>query len=357
LKKSKRILFLINGLGLGNSTRCEALIQKLIKKGFAITVATSGNGYDYFKNNDLNLELVELSQQLYGKSKKGDLSIFNTFFLLPQMLVTFLINLKILFPLIRSSQFQAAIFDSEYSILFLKPFIHFPLIGLNNATVITHFFKNKRKLPPNLYGQFVIEKLDSFYYGLTADHIICPRLSNIEETIDKITYCPPLIRPQLKNRVGSKTVKKGLVMLSGSQFKSDLSFLMDGRFKNIEWELIGQDQKIEGVLSSGKVYNNENKFDNADFLIINAGFSAISEAAVLGIPALVLPIKNHAEQYVNATSFEELKLGVNSDNRPKDECLERLLDNYESFKTRPLLNNGVNFAVTQIEHVMDNYYE
>ena len=46
----RRILFLVNGLGLGNSTRCHAVMQRLIEHGAEIQVVTSGNGLWYFQS-------------------------------------------------------------------------------------------------------------------------------------------------------------------------------------------------------------------------------------------------------------------------------------------------------------------
>ena len=40
----KRVLFLVNGLGLGNATRCHAIMQKLGEAGVGCEVATSGSG-------------------------------------------------------------------------------------------------------------------------------------------------------------------------------------------------------------------------------------------------------------------------------------------------------------------------
>ena len=43
-------MFLINGLGMGNSTRCHAVIEQLADSGCEIHVLTSGNGLTYFQN-------------------------------------------------------------------------------------------------------------------------------------------------------------------------------------------------------------------------------------------------------------------------------------------------------------------
>ena len=42
---NKKILFLINGLGLGNSTRCHAIIQKLLKKKVKVGIVAAKNSY------------------------------------------------------------------------------------------------------------------------------------------------------------------------------------------------------------------------------------------------------------------------------------------------------------------------
>jgi hypothetical protein len=43
-------LFLVNGLGLGNSTRCHAVMQELAEGGCRLHVLTSGNGFNYFND-------------------------------------------------------------------------------------------------------------------------------------------------------------------------------------------------------------------------------------------------------------------------------------------------------------------
>ena len=75
---TKRILFLVNGLGLGNSTRCHAVIERLINRGAEVAIATSGNGLWYFKNHLNFPNVFEVEELHYGK-KDGRLSIMATF--------------------------------------------------------------------------------------------------------------------------------------------------------------------------------------------------------------------------------------------------------------------------------------
>ena len=48
----KKILFLVNGLGLGNSIRIYSIIQRLKKQNAELYVVTSGNGKWFY--NGLN---------------------------------------------------------------------------------------------------------------------------------------------------------------------------------------------------------------------------------------------------------------------------------------------------------------
>ena len=71
---NKKILFLINGLGLGNSTRCLAIIEKLIEKNCEISIITSGNGEWFFQNLSFVSNLECIDEIKYG-SKNNKINI------------------------------------------------------------------------------------------------------------------------------------------------------------------------------------------------------------------------------------------------------------------------------------------
>ena len=85
---NKKILFLINGLGLGNSTRCYAIIKSLIRKDCEISIITSGNGEWFFqdKKEITNLHTIEAIN--YG-SKNNKINIFETLKNIPKILPSY----------------------------------------------------------------------------------------------------------------------------------------------------------------------------------------------------------------------------------------------------------------------------
>src|SRR6267154_2631929 len=70
-------LFIINGLGLGNSTRCYAVMEYLAEAGFQIHVLTSGNGLAYFQDKACIQSLTPMDCFYYSRNK-GAISGWST---------------------------------------------------------------------------------------------------------------------------------------------------------------------------------------------------------------------------------------------------------------------------------------
>src|SRR5216110_2927861 len=74
---SRTCLFVINGLGLGNSTRCHAVMEHLSEAGCRIHVLTSGNGLAYFQGKDCIESLTSMESFFYS-GKRGGISGWST---------------------------------------------------------------------------------------------------------------------------------------------------------------------------------------------------------------------------------------------------------------------------------------
>src|ERR1035437_4285529 len=77
-------LFIVNGLGMGNSTRCHAIIEHLMARGVRIHVLTSGNGLAYFAGVKGIVSLTSMDAFFYA-TKKGRVSVWQTFASLPAL--------------------------------------------------------------------------------------------------------------------------------------------------------------------------------------------------------------------------------------------------------------------------------
>ena len=357
----KRVLFIINGLGLGNSTRCSAVIHELFVAGCKIDVVSSANGFSYFKNSAEIGELFSFQALLYGKAN-GKLSIIKTLLNLPKLSLLFIKNCIFLHSLLKKKEYAAVVFDSDYSVASLFWLSRRPLlIAINNARIVIEECKKLRALPRNILLQYWVEKLDNLFHLLIPDIVICPIFKKNENTAhSRIKYTTPIIRSGLTAGNRKKEVQNILIMLSGSQFGSDISFLKKlPELSGVEINVIGKDGESGGKIRFfGKVYDNRNLIKAADMLVINAGFSAISEAIVLKKPAVVIPIENHAEQLINSLLFEKYGLGLLATQENAHEKISELLESFEKFSEAHLkFNSTADGAPAAAEFVVEAIWE
>lgn len=332
--KTKKVLFIINGLGLGNSTRCAAIVSELALLKYEIDIATSSNGLKYFYESADISNLFEFKELLYGKHK-GKLSILRTAVNLPALVALYLKNVFSLKKILKEKAYDAIIFDSDYTVLGLLWQRRPLLIAINNAVTVVNECENLSDIPRGIRWQLKVEKMDYWFHKIIPDLVICPTIKKINLLSKKTKCTAPIIRRGLRVQKKNSEVKNILVMLSGSQFGTTTEFLNQLESEeNIKITIIGkEDESHKNIKYLGKIYNNKDLIMNADMLVINAGFSAVSEAIILKIPAVVIPIENHAEQFINAKIFESFGLGLIAHQGNAHNKIRELIFDYKKFLT------------------------
>lgn len=336
--KADRILFIVNGLGLGNSTRCDAVIEKLQSMGKEIDVLTSGNGLDYF-NKKKNIKNIWTYQTLQYGVSNGRVSMIKTLLLIPTFVISFFKNVYRLSALLKFNKYSAIVIDSDYTILALRWRNLPPVIAINNAAVVVERCRSHMPLPANIRGQYLLEKLDYFFHCLVPDIIICPTVTRLKNKKANFVEVAPIVRAHLLKMKVAKVrpeleKRKVLVMLSGSAFTSSAGFLpLLQKHTQLEVTVVGEEGVSQkNIHFKGKLFNNYQALLEADLWVINGGFSSISEALLLKKPTVVIPIENHAEQWVNAKFIVENGLGLIA--RPDNVAakVNQLVTNFESFR-------------------------
>lgn len=346
----KNILFLINGLGLGNSTRCQAVIDELCEMGYQISIATSGNGLLYFKAQ--NYPIFEMRSFAYGNNK-NKFSLIKTLLLIPTIVKNLISNYIQLFKILKATQYAAIVFDSDYTVSCLCFFQHPPLIALNNSQFVVNFLKNQQNNPRSIGGQYWIERLDSLFHNIIPDLVISPSLISYHSNTKKIRSVPVIVRNDFVPQARRGFAKKILVMLSGSQFKTNLVALTDPRLSSFQIQILSDKTDLQKNIQKIKyIYNNTALLKEADILVTNAGFSSISEAYILQKPLICLPIANHAEQYANAKIVEKIGFGTIANEYNIVDKLIEVSNNYERIKKSFLQQKPTNGAhlAAQIIH-------
>ena len=381
----KRLLFLVNGMGLGNSTRCSAIMQELVKHNFKIDIMTSGNGLSYFlaERDRLRLEVEDIfaveETSYHGNSstKLGFLDLLRSARSFVRRLRE---NRKSLEKILRGKTYSALVTDSDYSVCLRKnKYRDIPLIAINNADAIfekpLRRFLGRREV---FNWQLLVEGCDYIFHRLTPDYLVSPRLEMSEPyKKGRKLITPPIVRREIafpnikcaKRQPNVRDILRILIVPGGSVFGFspeqlsvvswpeglEVKILAEPRLNMVQ---NSEKDVCENVCFVGRSYRVAELFDWADALVVNGGYCSISEALVRQKPVLIVPVKGHSEQWINACSLEAAGLAILSSGDDFEEKLKVFIKNYELLKISHaksvLRSDGAQAAADWIREIVDN---
>ncbi len=329
-----KVLFLTNGLGLGNSTRCHAIMQRLYASGARIEVVTSGNGLWYFSDKPEVAAIHQVKSLAYG-TKDGAISIFRTFASITKMFAVIRSNAKILGHILDDVCPDVVVTDSDYNFLPVKR-RKIPLVALNNADVVCRSYFDFQNRPSSIRAQFYgVEVLDYSFHRLVPDLVLSPSLNpDTSKSIGNILRVGPIVREEYNPLPMQRPPKSAAIMLSGSVFGTPVNFNHTGYPVHID--VIGREEPEDwlprsGIIFHGKIKDTLPLLKGADIAVINGGFSAVSEMFWMRKPIIVVPVPRHAEQWINARTVESLGVGLMATQMNFKEVMLMALDQVDKF--------------------------
>jgi len=332
-EKGPTCLFVINGLGLGNSTRCHAVIEHLADAGLQIHVLTSGNGLEYFRGKDGIDSLTAMESFSYGK-QNGQISGWSTVRSIGSLLPKARAKTAQLEKLIDEIHPDVAVVDSEYTIF---PLLRrrIPVVAINTSEMVVSRYLSSPKVAPATRSHFwCVEFADYLFHRHYCNIVLSPFPLRSPPRHRKFRRIGLIARRSVieqaklaasKDFPSPREINTAVFMLSGSVHASDIQF--DRHQIPFKVEVVGRPGRSSGnVTYHGRKMNNEEMLARADMLVINGGYSAVSEAFVLRKPVFVVPVPGHAEQFVNACLVRDLGLGFVA---TETDVLDQLLRMYQ----------------------------
>jgi UDP:flavonoid glycosyltransferase YjiC (YdhE family) len=323
-------LFVINGLGLGNSTRCHAVIEQLAAAGCRVHVLTSGNGLAYFEGKKC-IESLHSMESLYYSKSGGGISGWATLKSVGSLAKLAKAKRNSLAQLLDKVNPDVAVIDSEYAISPLRR-RHIPIIAINNSeVVVTEFLKRRRQAKGVRSHFWLVEFSDYLFHRHYCDLVLSPFPVRTPTRHPKFHRIGLIVRPAVKElamaaspkeALSPRQLRKVVFMLSGSVHATQINF--NNRQFPFAVEVVGRSGESRGnVTFHGRQMNNTALLASADALVINGGYSALSESFAFRKPTFVLPVPGHAEQFVNASLASDLGLGFSV---TEQDVLDRLLE-------------------------------
>jgi uncharacterized protein (TIGR00661 family) len=330
-----RVMFIVNGLGLGNSTRCHAIIQRLVDKGVDVHVATSGNGLWYFADKTEVASVFELQSLKYG-AKEGQISILKTLLAVPAMFAILRRNIERLSSALDEIKPDLVISDSDYSFWPIKR-RGIPFAALNNADVVFYSIRRFKDWPFEVIPQFIgVELLDFLFHRFVPDRVFSPTLDpRVLQPGNNVTRVGPIVRRGCGAVDRKEAPNSIVIMLSGSVFGSPVRLSRDDYPFRID--IIGRSvpdgvTNTESVVYHGRVKDSARFLNDADLVVINGGFSAVSEAFCMRKPMVVIPVPRHAEQWINGRTIEHLGVGTMAREEALESAMLEAFDKIQSFR-------------------------
>lgn len=330
MAKKPVILFAINGLGMGNSTRCHVVIQRLAAEA-EVHVITSGNGLFFLKDRPEIASLSATPPLAYAFSGDG-VNALGTLAMIRKMRGALHEKKERLDALLDQLRPDLVVTDSEYVI---HPVLRrgIPLAGINNSDVVVSQYFRHQNLPASIRAHFwTIEYSDYLLHRMKWRMAVSPSPFADEPRSDRFKRIGLIVRDGARDtareRAGKpaplpREIDRIVVMLSGSAFASQINAL-----QTLPWkvDVVGREGVTEGnVTYHGKIRESLEFVRNAGALVINGGFSSVSEAVAMMRPVYVIPVPNHAEQLINARMVKEIGAG---DVESTDTVIQRLKDAY-----------------------------
>ncbi len=380
-----KVLLIPCGIGMGHTSRCVALAQKLEEHGDEVLFASYGSGFQMLDEYS-DYEVVELPTiKFYGSS--GELNLKHTARKSIDAPYIFLKSIYHESRIIKDFNPDVVVSDSHYSVPITCKVLGIPCVLVSND--LTPDFREVYQKDRTM--EYLETGLQRFIKDVSrlCHSIIIPDIENSYEVPlqirHRVHYTGPILKmdthtmaskEDLRHRFGfEKSEKIIMATVGGSEFGNKLLKLLYQAAPDLECDSIimvtGPQIKLNLDLSSSRIICKKYLGDImewmklSDLLVSLAGHTTSMEIASLGIPSLMVPIENHPEQLQNAMKMEKYGIAhienmANLNLQKLTDEINHLLETHEmkdnAEKTREIFSNykGTDHAVAIIRKCVEN---
>jgi uncharacterized protein (TIGR00661 family) len=320
-----KILYGVCGEGLGHASRSRILIQYLQKHGDEIRIVAGGKAYTFLSKEFKGVLKTESPTAFYkGNQVRILYTLLHTLY---QTTVHSPVSFRNVRRLIQEFHPDLLITDAEPISHIAARFSNIKRISIDNPTALIYRKSPKRirEIPSWLFLFFTLK-----FSLLGADKYLIYDFSDEQPDNPRVLFLKPLIQPGIRRQ--TPTTKDHIFVYQTSLSHASL-FSSLKTFKET-FVIYGFNKEItEGNLIF-KQFNEDEFYQDiasARAVIVNGGFTVISEALYLKKPIFSLPIRHQFEQVFNARWVQRMGMGVSHPRFHKDD-LRQFLSNLDSYQ-------------------------
>ncbi len=324
-----RILYGVTGCGLGHTMRARTLAHHLIAHGHDVKLAASGRAVGILRSHGLDVVAIDGMAMRYERGEvRRARTVADLVRMAPRAIVR---NARVALDLSFVPDVVVTDFDSFTHTV--GKLLGVPIISVDHQHVFDRFVHPRDVVarlssdaPIRAFVSAKTAKCDA--YVVTSFFFPRERARNTTPT----TLVGPIVRPEVE-RARPTSGDHVLVYQTTSSDPRLIDALRAVRSARFVVYGLGRSETLGNVTLRA--------FDEASFVrdlasaravVANGGFTALSEALVLGKPVLSVPVKRQPEQELNAAWLEALGVGV-SEPAISSRALERFLARLSSFRS------------------------
>jgi UDP:flavonoid glycosyltransferase YjiC (YdhE family) len=289
-----RILYGVNGEGLGHATRSQVVIDMLLARGHDVRVVASGRAFSYLQ---ARLPRVE---EIFGPSfamDEGEIQRWATLrrnvFAAPRELPE---TARHWLAVVHYWRPHVVVTDFEpLSALYARSH-HVPLVSVDNIHMLVRCHHDEGIVGAEL-PDFVLARAITRAMVPTAGDYVVTTFFLPHVRWGRTTLVPPIVRPDVIEAVPSRG-EHVLVYSSGDA--GVLDALRDA----------GVPTRVYGMRGHGSSERFLDDLRTARAVITGGGFSLLSESIYLRKPVLSVPLHGQFEQLMNARYLEREGYGL-----------------------------------------------
>ncbi len=297
-----RILYSVNGDGLGHATRSVPIIQALSKKHQVKVLVSSVRSGNFMEKYIKNVTSYDGVRFIYDKNS---VSLHKTITKNAKIVLSKHSNLRKIYNLIKEYKPEVLLVDCDFPTLIVAKLFKIPVICVCNI----HSLSEMKYTVPNRYKKvYYTQKMLVKAISNKVDYHVLTTFFYLPVKKKNVFLYPPILRKEILD-MKPKRKEYYLVYQTSSTNNNLISVLQSANAKFIVYGY--NKDEIDKNITFRKTNNTQffKDFKDCKACIANGGYSFISEAVSLHKPVLSIPIKGTIEQALNALQIKNLGYG------------------------------------------------
>lgn len=344
-----RILYGVVGEGMGHATRSRVVLDHLLQSGHEVRVVVSGRAHRFLAERLRQYENVRIEEiagltlRYFGNRLDRSESLFENLRKSPKSIRK---NVKV-YRRVAEEGFQPELVISDFEswAAFYALNHRLPVISIDNMQIINRCNHAEAVMGATdwdfqLAKLAVKSKLPGAYHYLITSFFF-------PEVRKKYTsLIPPIVRPEIQ--AARREPAEHVLVYQTAATNEELVPTLRGLPHTFRVYGMGRSEQIDNVtLCEFSEMGFIEDLRTARAVVSGGGFSLLSEAVTLRIPALSIPVERQFEQQLNARYIEHLGYGAWAP-KLEAESLTRFLHNLDRYtaalESRPDFDNTLLFT-------------